>query len=131
MPCHKKHKMFLVYCCISVKEGLYVDTDLQISELKMGNYSKDLYQECEWCCCIFEIEKAFKENEFMCNECYELNKWKTLEKQFPLKYIFYGKKSKYTEFVQTFIDLLQNQFSEKKMLKVEKEKYQKKLLVFI
>ena len=67
MPCHKKHKMFLAYCCISVKEGLYVDTDLQISELKMGNYSKDLYQEC-----IFEIEKAFKENEFMCNECYEL-----------------------------------------------------------
>ena len=72
MPCHKKHKMFLVYCCISVKEGLYVDTDLQISELKMGNYSKDLYQECEWCCCIFEIDKAFKENEFMCNEFYEL-----------------------------------------------------------
>ena len=72
MPYHKKHKMFLVYCCISVKEGLYVDTDLQILELKMGNYSKDLYQECEWCCCIFEIDKAFKENEFMYNEFYEL-----------------------------------------------------------
>ena len=72
MPCQEKHKMFLAYCCISVKEGLYVDTDLAISELKMGNYNNDLYRECEWCYCIFKIEKAFKENEFMCNECYEL-----------------------------------------------------------
>ena len=72
MPCHKKHKMFLVYCCISLKESLYVNTDLKISELKMGNYNKDLDRECKWCYCIFEIEKAFKENEFMCNECYEL-----------------------------------------------------------
>ena len=72
MPCQKKHKMFLAYCRISVKEGLYVDTDLTISELKMGNYNNDLYRECEWCYCIFKIEKAFKENEFMCNECYEL-----------------------------------------------------------
>ena len=68
MPCHKKHKIFLVYSCISVKEGLYVDTDLKISELAMRNCNKDLYRECEWRYCIFEIEKAFKENEFMCNE---------------------------------------------------------------
>ena len=47
-------------------------------------------------------------------------KWKTLEKQFPLKYIFFGPKTSNIEFVQTFIDLLQSQFLEKKMLKVEK-----------
>ena len=58
-------------------------------------------------------------------------KWKTLETQFPLKYIFYEEKIKNAKFVQTFIDLLQNQFLEKKILKVEKKKYREKLLVFI
>ena len=50
-------------------------------------------------------------------------KWKTLEKQFLLKYIFFGEKINNIEFVQTFVDLLHNQFLIKKMLKVEKEKY--------
>ena len=67
----------------------------------------------------------------MCNKCMNSYKWKTLEEQLPLKYIFFGPKTSNIEFVQTFIDLLQSQFLEKKMLKVEKEKYQEKLLVFI
>ena len=129
MPCHKKHKMFLVYCHISTKEGFCIDTDLDIQELRFGNYNKDLYQECEWCYCVFETEKKINANGFICDE--NSYKWKTLEKQFVLKYIFYGEKINNAEFAQTFIDLLQNQFLIKKMLKVGKEKYQKKLLVFI
>ena len=72
MPCHKKHKMFLVYCQISTKEGLCIDTDLDIQELRFGNYNKDLYRECEWCYCVFETEKNFNANGFICDEFYEL-----------------------------------------------------------
>ena len=41
-------------------------------DIRFGKYNKDLYRECEWCYQVFEIEKAFKENAFMCNECYKL-----------------------------------------------------------
>ena len=30
------------------------------------------YHECEWCYQVFNIKKAFKENEFLCNGCYRL-----------------------------------------------------------
>ena len=40
MLLHKKHKMFLHYCCISIQEGLY--TELSDSNLAIGNYNKDL-----------------------------------------------------------------------------------------
>ena len=35
--------MFLAYCRISTKEGLCIDTDLDIQKLRFGNYNKDLY----------------------------------------------------------------------------------------
>ena len=72
MPCHKKHKMFLVYSRLSTKEDLFTDTTVKDQDIRFGKYNKDLYRECEWCYQVFEIEKAFKENEFMCNECYKL-----------------------------------------------------------
>ena len=96
MPCHKKHKMFLVYCRISTKEGLCIDTDLDIQRLRFGNYNKDLYRECEWCCCVFEIEKNFNENEFMCNECYELLQMEDIRETIsPKIYIFWRENQQY------------------------------------
>ena len=65
MPCHKKHKMILVYCHLSTEEGLFIDTAVSDQDLRFGNYNKDLYRECEWCCQVCEIEKNFKENEFI------------------------------------------------------------------
>ena len=78
MLCHKKHKMFLVYCCLSTKEGLFIDTTVSNQELRFGSYNKDLYRECEWCHQVFKIEKNFDKNEFMCNECYELLEMKDI-----------------------------------------------------
>ena len=124
--------MFLVYCRLNTKEGLFIDSAVSDQDLRFGNYNLDLYRECEWCCQVFEIEKNFKENEFMCNECYELLHMEAIgETISPKIYIYIGPKTSNIEFVQTFIGLLQSHFLEKKMLKVEKEKYQEKLLVFI
>ena len=70
MPCHKKHKMFFYYCRMSIKEGL--NTELSDSDLTVGKYDKDLFQECNFCYRVFEIKKAFKENEYICNQCFKL-----------------------------------------------------------
>ena len=72
MPCYKKHKAFLIYCRLSTKEGLFTETTVKDQDVGFAKYNQDLYRECEWCYQVFEIEKAFKENEFMCNECYKL-----------------------------------------------------------
>ena len=50
---------------MSIKEGL--NTELSGSDLAIGKYDKDLFQECNFCYCVYEIKKAFKENEYICN----------------------------------------------------------------
>ena len=72
MPCHKKHKMFLSYLRFSTKEGLFSETSIRDQDIRFGRYDKDIYRKCESCCQVFDIEKAFKENAFMCNGCYKI-----------------------------------------------------------
>ena len=123
--------MFLVYPRLSTKEGLFTETTVKDQDIGFGKYNKDLYREYEWCYQVFEIEKAFKENAFMCNECYKLLKMEDIREVIsPKIYKFYTKNQEYR--VCTNIDRhLQNRFLEKKMLKVEQEKCQEKLFVFI
>ena len=70
MPCHKKHKLFVSYLRFSIQEGLLTESTSE--NIQFGRYNKDLYSECEWCYQVFDIEKAFKENAFLCNGCYRL-----------------------------------------------------------
>ena len=63
-------KYFIYYCCVSVTEGL--NTDLPTSKLILGHYNKEIYQECSHRKCVIKIEKAFTENEFICNMCLKL-----------------------------------------------------------
>ena len=94
MPSHKKHKMFLHYCRISIQEGLY--TELSDSNLATGNYNKDLYQECRFCCCVFKIEKAFKEDEYICNQCFKLLQMEDIKETIsPKIYVFWNENQKY------------------------------------
>ena len=72
MPCPKKHKMFLSYLRFSTKEGLFSETTISDNDVRFGRYNKDVYRECEWCCQVFNIEVAFKQNEYLCNGCYKL-----------------------------------------------------------
>ena len=45
---------------------------------------------------VFEIEKAFKENTFMCNECYKLLQMEDIRKVIsPKIYIFYTENQEY------------------------------------
>ena len=55
---------------MSIKEGL--NTELSDLDLTIGKYNKDLFQECNFCYRVFEIKKAFKENEYICNQCFKL-----------------------------------------------------------
>ena len=124
--------MFLVYSRLSTKEGLFTETTVKDQDIRFGKYNKDLYRECEWCYQVFEIEKAFKENALMCNECYKLLKMEDIgELIAPKIYIYFILKTRNIESVQTLIDTLERGFLVKKMLKVEQEKCQEKLLVFI
>ena len=96
MPCYKKHKIFLIYSRLSTKEGLFTETTVKDQDIRFGKYNKDLYRECEWCYQVFEIEKAFKENAFMCNECYKLlQKEKIREVISPKIYIIYNENQEY------------------------------------
>ena len=63
MPSNRKY--FIYYCRVSVQEGL--NTDLNSSELMLGKYDKEVYRKCQYCHCVIEIKKAFKENAFICN----------------------------------------------------------------
>ena len=68
MSLSKKYCIF--YHRFSTQEGLNID--LNISQLMLGNYSKEIYQKCTYCHCVIEIEKGFKQNAFICNICYKL-----------------------------------------------------------
>ena len=61
-------KYFIYYCCISVKEVL--NTDLKTSELMLDKY--EVYQKCQYCHQVIEINKGFKENALICNMCFKL-----------------------------------------------------------
>ena len=123
--------MFLVYARLSTKEGLSTETTVSDQDIRFGKYNKDLYRECEWCYQVFEIEKVFKENAFMCNECYKLLQMEDIREVIsPKKDIFYTENQECrvcTNIERCFAETISN----KEMLKVGQEKCQKKLLVFI
>ena len=48
------------------------ETHLKEEDIRIGRYNKDIYREYEGCYEVFNIEKAFKENAFICNGCYKL-----------------------------------------------------------
>ena len=88
--------MFLVYSGLSTKEGLFTDTTVKDQDIRFGKYNKNLHRECEWCYQVFEIEKAFKENEFKCNECYKLLQMEDIREVIsPKIYIFYTENQEY------------------------------------
>ena len=62
-------KYYIYYHCVSIQEGLNIE--LNTSELKLGNYGKEIYQKCKYCHCVIKIKKGFKENVFICNVCFK------------------------------------------------------------
>ena len=90
MPCHKKHKMFLSYLRFSTKEGLNSDTNIKDQDIRFDKYDKDIYRECECCYQVFDIQKAFKENAFMCNGCYKLLQNENIRKVISPKIFIYS-----------------------------------------
>ena len=93
MPCHKKHKFFFYYfLLLSIKEGL--NTELSDLDLTIGKYNKDLFQECNFCYRVFEIKKAFKENEYICNQCFKLLQ-KVKDEISPKIYIIWNENAQY------------------------------------
>ena len=130
MPCYKKHKIFFYYCRMSIKQGL--NTELSDSDLAIGIYDKDLFQEYNFCYRVYEIKKAFKENEYICNQCFKLLQ-KVKDEISPKIHIIWNENAqcKMHEFVQTFTIHLLITYLEKKMLAIKIAIYQKKLLVFI
>ena len=87
-------KCFIYYCCISTKEGLH--TDLKTSELMLGKYDKEVYQSCQYCHQVIEIKKAFKENDFICNICFEL--LQNVDKINPEIHVIWRENQKYRIF---------------------------------
>ena len=57
-------KYFIYYCRVSVSEGLNID--LNTSQIMIGKYDKEVYQKCEYYCCVTEIKKGLKKNAFTC-----------------------------------------------------------------
>ena len=46
-------KYFIYYPRVSLSEGF--NTELPIYKLMLGNYDKEVYRECSYCCCVIEI----------------------------------------------------------------------------
>ena len=64
-------KYFIYYCRVSVSEGLNID--LNTSQIMIGKYDKEVYQKCEYYCCVIEIEKGLKKKcIYLFFECFKL-----------------------------------------------------------
>ena len=72
MPCPRKYKVFFCYLRVSTKEGLLLDTTITDEDVRFEEYDKDIYRNCRKCRQSFEIKKAFKDCEDICNGCYIL-----------------------------------------------------------
>ena len=59
------------------------------SDILFGRYNKDIYRECEWCCQVFNIKVAFKENAFICCGCYKLLESEDIKEVISPKIIIY------------------------------------------
>ena len=91
---------------MSIKEGL--NTELSGSELAMGKYDKDLHRECEFCCYVFKIKKNFKENEYICNQCFKLLQ-NVKDEISPKIYVLWKENAQYrvcTNIHHSFADLI-------------------------
>ena len=73
MPLNKKY--FIYYCRVSVSEGLNID--LNTSQLMLGKYNKEVYQKCEYYCCVTEIKKGFKKMHLLVMSVLNFYKIKT------------------------------------------------------
>ena len=87
-----RHFMAADFLLLSIKEGL--NTELSDLDLTIGKYNKDLFQECNFCYRVFEIKKAFKENEYICNQCFKLLQ-KVKDEISPKIYIIWNENAQY------------------------------------
>ena len=94
-------KYYIYYHRISIQEGL--NTELNTSELMLGNYDKKIYQKYKYCHCVIQIKKGFKENAFICNVCFKLLQYH--DKSNPQIHIIWTENQKYRSYIyQSFLD---------------------------
>ena len=61
---------FIHDCCVSVNDGLNID--LSTSDLLLGKFDREVFQDCRFCHCISEIKKTFTKNSYICDCCMAL-----------------------------------------------------------
>ena len=94
-------KYYIYYHRISIQEGL--NTELNTSELMLGNYDKKIYQKYKYCHCVIQIKKGFKENAFICNVCFKLLQYH--DKSNPQIHIIWTENQKYRSYIyRSFLD---------------------------
>ena len=101
MPLNKKY--FIYYSCVSVKQGLNIESNT--SELMLDKSNKEVYERCRYCCCVTEIKKDLTENSFVCDACFKLlqNQYRII----PQVYIIWTENQKcrvFTNFHRSFLD---------------------------
>ena len=89
-------KYYIYYHRISSQEGL--NTEINTSELMLGNYDKKIYQKYKYCHCVIQIKKGFKENAFICNVCFKLLQYH--DKSNPQIHIIWTENQKYRVFTK-------------------------------
>ena len=94
-------KYYIYYHRISSQEGL--NTEINTSELMLGNYDKKIYQKYKYCHCVIQIKKGFKENAFICNVCFKLLQYH--DKSNPQIHIIWTENQKYRSYIyRSFLD---------------------------
>ena len=83
----------------------------------LGKYNKEVYRKCQYCHCVIKIKKAFKENAFICNMCFNL--LQNQDKINPQIHIIWTENQKYRVFTNFHCSFLDNLFRRKNI----KEKY--------
>ena len=99
-------KYYIYYHRISIQEGL--NTEINTSELMLGNYDKKIYQKYKYCHCVIQIKKGFKENAFICNVCFKLLQYH--DKSNPQIHIIWTENQKYRVFTNLYWSFLDNLF---------------------
>ena len=91
-------KYYIYYHRISIQGGL--NTELNTSELMLGNYDKKIYQKYKYCHCVIQIKKGFKETAFICNVRFKLLQYH--DKSNPQIHIIWTENQKYRVFTNLY-----------------------------
>ena len=102
----RNRKVFILYCCVNVKDGLNIE--LSTCSLLLEKFNKEIFQSCTFCHCVSEIKKTFTKYCHICDSCMSLLDKE--DKENPKIHIIWTENQKYRAFSNFYRSFLERIF---------------------